>query len=218
MFFLRFSISLRYTNSLAVRLMLLLLLVNVFTTACSADLGGEERGDAPEERRLAAPDTASTRRRAPAEAAAAASLLGNPFVASRSQGNNLSTYFDRINADFTVDADAIENRHKPSLTDTVFTIRFGNSMMEFYAPSQTGELLLQVADIQSSDITLRNNLRVGMGEAELLNRLKTQGDELVITQSSDRIVASVREGAPASLHFHLKNNKVSRIRYEGYVD
>lgn len=216
MFFLRHSIS-RSKYSLAVRLMLLLLLVNTITTACSADLGREEN-DAPEERRLTSPDTTSTRRRAPAEAVASASLLGNPFVASRSQGNNLSTYFDRINVDFTVDADAIENRHKPDLTDSVFTIRFGNSMMEFYAPSQTGELLLQVADIQSGDITLRNNLRVGMSAAELLNKLKTQGNEMVITQSSDHIVASAREGAPASLHFHLKNNKVSRIRYEGYVD
>lgn len=213
MSFLRPSIS-RYTCRLAARLMLLLLLVNVFTTACSADMGREE-GEAPEVNTVAPPDTTSARRRAPA---ASASLLGNPFIASRSQGNHLSTYFDRINTDFTVDADAIENRHKPSLTDTIFTIRFGRSMMEFYAPSQSGELLLQVADIQANDITLRNNLRVGMSEAELLNRLKGQGDDMIITHGGDRILASVREGAPASLLFHLRNGKVSRIRYEGYVD
>lgn len=217
MSFFRPSIS-RHTCSLAARLMLLLLLVNVFTTACSADLGREEGNEAPEEHAVAPPDTTSTRRRAPAEAAASASLLGNPFVASRSQGNHLSTYFDRIKTDFTVDADAIENRHKPSLTDTIFTIRFGSSMMEFYAPSHSGELLLQVADIKGSDITLRNNLRVGMSEAELLNKLKGQGDDMIITHGGDRILASVREGAPASLLFHLQNGKVSRIRYEGYVD
>jgi len=216
MLLLRYSIS-RYKYSLAVRLMLLLLLVNTFTTACSADLGREENSDAPEERRLAAPDTMSARRRTSAEAITV-SLLGNPFVSSRSQSNNLSTYYDRINSDFTVDADAIENRHKPNLTDTIFTIRFGSSMMEFYAPSQSGELLLQVADIQSSDITLRNNLRVGMAETELLHRLKAQGSELVITHSGDQVTAANREGAPATLHFHLRNGKVSRIRYEGYVD
>ncbi|MCJ8165238.1 hypothetical protein MKJ04_10320 [Pontibacter sp. E15-1] len=216
MLFLRFRIS-RYKYSLAVRLMLLLLLVNVFTTACSADMGRKEDADAPEEHRLAAADTASTRRRS-ADAALTVSLLGNPFVASRSQGNSLNTYFDHINADFTVDADAIENRHKPNMIDTIFTIRSGNSMMEFYAPSQSGELLLQVADIQSGDVQLRHNIRVGMTEQELLGRLKAQGNEVVITHTKDRIVAANREGAPISLQFHLKNGKVSRIRYEGYVD
>ncbi|WP_161888802.1 hypothetical protein [Pontibacter russatus] len=208
----------RYTCSLSIRLMLLLLLANVFTTACSADLGSEERDGMPEERRLSFSDTTSARRRAPDGPAASATLLGNPFVASLSQGNSLSTYFDRISTDFTVDADAIQNRHKPSLTDTIFTIRFGNSMMEFYAPSQSGELLLQVADIQANDITLRHNLRVGMPETELLNRLKGQGDDIVITHGGDRILAAAREGAPASLLFHLRNGKVSRIHYEGYVD
>ncbi len=217
MFFLRHSIS-RYKHSLAVRLMLLVLLVNVFTTACSADLGHEEKTDAPEERRLVAADTTSTQRRRAADAARTVSLLGNPFVASRSQGNSLSNYFDHINADFTVDADAIENRHKPNMVDTIFTIRSGNSMMEFYAPSQSGELLLQVADIQSGDIMLRHNIRVGMTEQELLSRLKAQGNEIVLAHSKDRITASNREGAPITLQFHLKNGKVSRIHYEGYVD
>lgn len=217
MLFHRSGIS-RYTCSLSIRLMLLLLLANVFTTACSADLGSEERDDMPEGRRLSFSDTTSARRRAPAGATPSATLLGNPFVASLSQANSLSTYFDRISTDFTVDADAIQNRHKPGLTDTVFTIRFGNSMMEFYAPSQSGELLLQVADIQTNDITLRHNLRVGMPETELLSRLKGQGDDIVITHGGDRILAAAREGAPASLLFHLRNGKVSRIHYEGYVD
>lgn len=210
--------SLRYTYSLSVRLMLLLLLVNTFAVACSSDTASEERKFLPSERsNTALTDTASAGRRTPA-APATISLLGNPFVASRSQSNNLSTYIERIDSDLTLDADAIENRHKPDVTDTIFTIRFGSSMMEFYAPSQSGELLLQVADIQSPDITLRNNLRVGMSQAELLNKLKATGTDLIITQSNNQIVASNHEGAPTSLQFYLKNGKVSRIRYEGYVD
>ncbi|RDV14631.1 hypothetical protein DXT99_13250 [Pontibacter diazotrophicus] len=209
--------SLRYTYSLSVRLMLLLLFVNTFAVACSSDTASEEENFVPEERSNAITDTASVRRRAPA-APATVSLLSNPFVASRSQGNSLSTYIEQIDADLTLDADAIENRHKSDVTDTIFTLRFGNSMMEFYAPSQSGELLLQVADIQSPDITLRDNLRVGMSQSELLNKLKAQGQELDITQSNNEIIASNHEGAPMSLHFHLKNGKVNRIRYEGYVD
>ena len=217
MFIRRYS-SLRYTYSLSVRLMLLLLLVNTFAVACSSDTASEEQSFLPDEHSSAAvADTTSTRRRSPAEATTV-SLLTNPFVASRSQSNSLSSYIDRIDSDLTLDADPIQNRHKPNIADTVFTIRFGNSMMEFYSPSQSGELLLQVADIQSPDVTLRNNLRVGMSQAELLHKLKAQGKELVITQSSSEIVASNHEGAPISLHFYLKNGKVSRIRYEGYVD
>lgn len=208
----------RYTYSLSVRLMLLLLFVNTFAVACSSETASEEQNFLPDERSdETIADTASIRRRTPA-APATISLLGNPFVANRSQSNSLSTYIDRIDSDLTLDADAIENRHKTGVTDTIFTIRFGNSMMEFYAPSQSGELLLQVADIQSPDITLRNNLRVGMSQTELLNKLKAAGNDLVITQRDNQIVASNHEGAPTSLHFHLKNGKVSRIRYEGYVD
>lgn len=204
--------------SLAVRLMLLLLLVNTFATACNSEGAYDERNDKPNERsRALAPDTASVRRRATAETATLP-LLGNPFVASRSQSNSLSTYFDRINTNFTLDADAIENRHRPAVTDTIFTIRFGNSMMEFYAPSRTGELLLQVADIQSGAIKLRDNLRVGMPQAELISRLKANGRDMIITQTGNHIAASNQEGAPSTLHFHLKNGKVSRILYEGYVD
>lgn len=209
---------LRYTYSLSVRLMLLLLFVNTFAVACSSDTASEEESFLAEERSsTATTDTASIRRSTPA-APATVSLLSNPFVASRSQSNSLSTYIERIDADLTLDADAIENRHRRDVTDTIFTIRFGDSMMEFYAPSQSGELLLQVADIQSPDITLRDNLRVGMPQEELLNRLKAQGQELDITQSNNEIIASNHEGAPMSLHFHLKNGKVNRIRYEGYVD
>ena len=217
MIFRRFS-SLRYTYSLSVRLMLLLLLVNTFAVACSSDTASEEQKFLPSERSSnALTDTASIRRRT-LGAPATISLLGNPFVANRSQSNSLSTYIERIDSDLTLDADAIENRHKPDVTDTIFTIRFGSSMMEFYAPSQSGELLLQVADIQSPDITLRNNLRVGMSQVELINKLKATGKDLVITQSNNQIIASNHEGAPTSLHFYLKNGKVNRIRYEGYVD
>lgn len=160
-------------------------------------------------------DTTSTRKNA---VPTTVSLLGNPFVANRSKGNFLSSYYDRINSDFTIDADPIENRHRSTITDTVFTIRFGSSMLEFYAPSQTGDLLLQVADIRNSDITLRNNLRVGMSQAELMSKLKAFGKDIKVNQTSNEVVAYSHEGAPTSLHFYLKNGKVSRILYEGYVD
>jgi len=208
------SFSCRY--SLSVQLLVLLFLVSSIACACSSDPAAEERADAPVVPSAKPdPDTTSSRRTA---VPATVELLANPFVAKHSQSNNLSAYYDRITSDFTIDADPIENRHKPSITDTIYTIRFKNSMLEFYAPTQTGDLLLQVADIQNSDITLRGNLRVGMSQAELMSRLKAQGQDIRITQAPHLIVASNREGAPVSLLFHLKSGKVSRIRYEGYVD
>ncbi|WP_266204280.1 hypothetical protein [Pontibacter kalidii] len=203
-----------YNGSLKARLLLLLLLIHTFATACT-DNPAEEEADTPVERRTAEPDTTAVNS---SRAPGTHDLLGNPFVANRQQSNNLATYFDRINTDFTVDADAVENRHKASITDTIYTIRFGNSAMEFYAPTHSGELLLQMADIRGTDIKLRNNLRVGMPQAELLNRLKSQGEDLKIIQTPNEIVATAREGAPATLHFYLEKGKVSRILYEGYVD
>jgi hypothetical protein len=211
-----FYISRRLKYSLTVRLMILFFLVNTIASACSSDKVQDEQKDLRRERETThAPDTTSIKKSTPPSTVG---LLGNPFVASRSKGNFLSSYYDRINTDFTIDADPIENRHRASVSDTVFTIRFGASMLEFYAPSQTGDLLLQVADIRNSDITLRNNIRVGMPQVELISKLKSFGKDVRITQNPNEIVASNHEGAPASLHFHLKNGKVSRIRYEGYVD
>lgn len=211
-----YFISCRWKYSLALRLMILLFLVNTIASACTSDSATEEQKDMPRERESSMEaDTTSTRKNA---IPTTVSLLGNPFVANRSKGNFLSSYYDRINSDFTIDADPIENRHRSSITDTVFTIRFGNSMLEFYAPSQTGDLLLQVADIRNSDITLRNNMRVGMSQAELMSKLKAFGKDIRVTQNPNEIIASSHEGAPTSLHFFLRNGKVSRILYEGYVD
>ncbi|MBC5993199.1 hypothetical protein [Pontibacter cellulosilyticus] len=211
-----YFISCRWKYSLALRLMILLFLVNTFASACTSDSTTDGENDMPRERETTVEaDTTSTRRNA---APTTVSLLGNPFVANRSKGNFLSSYYDRINTDFTIDADPIENIHRSTVTDTIFTIRFGNSMMEFYAPSQTGDLLLQVADIKNSDITLRNNMRVGMSQAELMSKLKTFGKDIRITQNPNEVIASGYEGAPTTLHFFLKNGKVSRILYEGYVD
>ncbi|WP_276498058.1 hypothetical protein [Pontibacter litorisediminis] len=207
--------SICHQCSLKARLLLLLLFIHTIATACT-DNTSEEEGDMPLERpAAAAPDTTAVNSNS---APATIDLLGNPFVANRKQSNNLTTYFDRIDTDFTVEADAIENRHKASVTDTIYTIRFGNSALEFYAPTHSGELLLQMADIRSAHIKLRHNLRVGMSHGELLNRLKNQGEDLKIIQTPNEVVASAPEGAPATLHFYLQNGKVSRILYEGYVD
>ncbi|WP_299762256.1 hypothetical protein [uncultured Pontibacter sp.] len=208
------SYSICHKYSLKARLLLLLLLVHTFATACT-DSSPEEEADVPFERRTAEPDTTAV---STTRALATIDLLGNPFVANRQQSNDLTTYFDRIDSDFTVDADAIENRHKASVTDTIFTIRFGSSFMEFYAPSHSGDLHLQVADIRSTDIKLRNNLQVGMAQAELIKRLKSQAEDIKITQAPNEVVASAKEGAPVTLRFYLQKGKVSRILYEGYVD
>ncbi|MCX2738767.1 hypothetical protein [Pontibacter anaerobius] len=207
--------SICYKCSLKARLLLLLLLVHTIATACT-DKSSEEEADVPFERRAATePDTTAVHSTRPP---GTLDLLGNPFVANRQQSNDLTTYFDRIDADFTVDADAIENRHAAEVTDTIYTIRFGKSSMEFYAPSHSGDLHLQMADIRSADIKLRNNLRVGMTQAELVSRLKSQGKDIKITHTPSEIIASAREGAPVTLRFYMQKGKVSRILYEGYVD
>lgn len=196
--------------ALTIRLLVLLLLVQHVASACTTDQ--QEEFELPANR--ASGDTTSVRsnRRTPASL----SLLGNPFVASPAKSNSLSAYFDKIQEDFWVEADPVENLHRPDVIDTIYTIRFGNSMLELYAPTRSGKLLLQVADIRNSTVTLRNNLRVGMPQEELTARLK--GQNINIQQSPDKIVASTSEGAPITLYFFLKNGKVSRIFYEGYVD
>lgn len=212
MFYL-FSLSLQHRYSLAIRLLVLLWLLSSTASACTR----EEHSDEPQQRspQHIAPDTMLARKQ-PAGIPATIDFLGNPFLSDYRQSKTLDAYFARIASDFTLDAEPIENIHRATVTDTIYTIRFGDSMIELYAPSQTGELLLQVADIRNPGIALRNNMKVGMSQPELMNRLKRF--DVRILQTNTEIVATTVEGAPTSLHFYLKNGKVNRIRYEGYLD
>ncbi|PKV66469.1 hypothetical protein [Pontibacter ramchanderi] len=210
------SFSLRHRYSLSVRLLVLLLLISTTAAACRPEDTLEEQKEEPRERNQhTEPDTLLARRQ-PAGPAATIDFLGNPFLSDYRQSKKLDAYFARINTDFTLDADPVENMHRPAVTDTIYTIRFGESVIELYAPSQTGDLLLQVADIRNGGIALRNNMKVGMGQPELMTKLKNF--DVRILQTNSEIVATTVEGAPISLRFFLKNGKVNRIRYEGYVD
>lgn len=206
------SLNIRY--ALTARLLALLLLVSSVASACSSDQPTEEEHNAPDARDRSSDTTAI--RAVKNTAPTTIEFLGNPFISNRSQSNSLSAYFDKIQDDFTLDAEAIENIHRNSVTDTIYTIRFGKSVMEFYAPTQTGQLLLQVADIQDNSITLRNNIKIGISQKDLMGKLR--GQNLQVRQTQNEIVAGYEEGAPSQLHFYLKNGKVSRILYEGYVD
>lgn len=211
-----FSLSRRYRYSLTVRLLVLLLLISTTAGACS-ETTLEERADEPQERKKQniEPDTMLARRQ-PAGPPRTIDFLGNPILSDYRHSKKLDAYFARISTDFTLDADPIENIHRPTVTDTIYTIRFGESVIELYAPSQTGDLLLQVADIRNAGIVLRNNMKVGMAQPELMTKLKSF--DVRILQTNSEIVATSVEGAPASLRFFMKNGKVNRILYDGYVD
>jgi hypothetical protein len=213
----RFSLSLRHRYSLTVRLLVLLLLISNTAGACSSESAQHEQREQPQERtgQQVAPDTMLARRQ-PAGPPSTIDFLGNPFLSDYRQSKKLDAYFARISTDFTLDAEPIENIHRPAVTDTIYSIRFGESLIELYAPTQTGELLLQVADIRNAGIALRNNMKVGMSQPELMTKLKNY--DVRILQTNTEIVATSLEGAPTSLRFYLKNGKVNRIRYEGYVD
>jgi hypothetical protein len=204
----------RFKHSYGLRLKLLALMffVHSVAVACTADQSSNEANNSTTSRDTGDTTAISSRTRS----ATTIDFLGNPFIAGTAQSNSLSTYFNKITTDFSLDAEAIENRHRPTITDTIYTIRFGKSVLELYAPTQSGKLLLQVADIQNNTITLRNNLRVGMSQTELTGKLKAQN--LKLQQSPDTIVAYSKDGAPATLSFYFKNGKVTRILYEGYVD
>ncbi|SIQ50396.1 hypothetical protein SAMN05421545_0210 [Pontibacter lucknowensis] len=211
------SLSLRHRYSLSVRLLVLLLLITTTAGACSTEGTHDEHSDEPQERnpQHIEPDTMLARR-STGGPAATIDFLGNPFLSDYRQSKKLDAYFARISTDFTLDADPVENIHRPAITDTIYTIRFGESVIELYAPTQTGDLLLQVADIRNAGIALRNNMKVGMSQPELMTKLKNF--DVRILQTNSEIVATSVEGAPISLRFFLKNGKVNRIRYEGYVD
>ncbi len=203
--------------SLTARLFLLLLLLSPLTGACNSHTPGQEEDELPPIQQFRQPDTLATKASSPS-ATGTTELLENPFIADRGQGNKLEAYFVRISDNFTLDADPIENRHKPDISDTIYTIRFGDSVMELYAPSNTGDLHLQEADIRNSGITLRNNMKVGMSQPELMNKLKQKGNQTRILQTTNEVVVTTQEGAPVTLRFFLKNGKVNRIRYEAYLD
>jgi hypothetical protein len=207
--------SLNIHYFLTARLLAFLLLVSSVASACSSDKSAEEENKTAVNQENRSADTTSVK---PPSVVTAATIdfIGNPFISNRSQSNSLSIYFNKIQDDFTLDAEAVSNMHRSTVTDTIYTIKFGRSLLELYAPTQTGELLLQVADIRDSSITMRHNIRVGISQVDLLGKLRAQ--DLLVRQTPNEVVAGNKEGAPILLHFYLKNGKVNRILYEGYVD
>ena len=149
------------------------------------------------------------------EVAEANEFIFNPFGVDEQELAPIPEYGRKINASVVVDKEATANRHYPETIDTIFTLQFDSSSIRFYYPALSERYMLFEATIKSPNISLKNNIRVGMSRSELLDQVKDY--KLFIKEEGDSIM--IWSGVTdTSLTFKLKNGKVQRIQYDPYLD
>lgn len=132
-------------------------------------------------------------------------LVGEP--------NALYSYTRKLK-DCTIDRKPVQNRHDPAQTDTAITLRCSAAMLHLYQRSDASVLLVK-AEVTGPDVALAGGFRVGMPEAEAVTLAK----DLWLYSARTNLRIMVQDPVTGSrLSAYIRNNVVSRLVFEGYVD
>ncbi len=108
--------------------------------------------------------------------------------------------------------EAVPNRHTDGQVDTLITIKSDSTIFQFYSLADRD--LLQMATLSKEGITLGNGLEVGMTAEEVTRHIEPLQGRKSVPQS----ILIRAEQAPTSIRLRFKQNRLSSIDYQGYVD
>lgn len=108
--------------------------------------------------------------------------------------------------------EAVPNRHVQGQVDTLVTIKSDSTIFQFY--SMPGKDMLQSATLTKGGVTLGEGLEVGMTAEEVAQRIQPLQQKKAIPQT----ILIRAEQAPTSLRLRFKQNHLTFIQYDGYVD
>ena len=115
--------------------------------------------------------------------------------------------------DYKIDKKPITNLHDTTLTDTLMTVSFGKSMMEYYRPQSTENGLLIMADIHSDRVEFKKGIRIGMMEPEFVSLF----EELSGKENLNLVRISTFEGLTIT-EYLFENNKLTSVKFATYFD
>ncbi|MES2241125.1 MAG: hypothetical protein V4497_12790 [Bacteroidota bacterium] len=101
------------------------------------------------------------------------------------------------------------NTHNNSVTDTIYTYQNKASNFTFYKASD--RYILCDFSISENNVALQNEIKIGISKSEILKKLK-----LNIQQTDTIKIGDLEQNSVVNLIF--KNEKLSSIKYKGYVD
>ncbi|WP_224996654.1 hypothetical protein [Cesiribacter sp. SM1] len=108
--------------------------------------------------------------------------------------------------------EAVPNRHTDGQIDTLITIKSDSTIFQFYSLQDRD--LLQTATLSKAGIALGNGLEVGMTAEEVTNHIEPLQGRKAVPQS----ILIRAEQAPTSIRLRFRQNRLSYIDYQGYVD
>jgi hypothetical protein len=98
-------------------------------------------------------------------------------------------------------------------TDTLMTVNFGTSSIEYYKLQADAKGFIIGATIESNDVQLKKGIRIGMSDRDFSGLF----DELKGKANLNSIVVSTLEGLNQT-EFVFVNGKLSSVRYQSYFD
>ena len=98
-------------------------------------------------------------------------------------------------------------------TDTLMTVNFGTSSIEYYKLQADAKGFIIGATIESNDVQLKKGIRIGMSDRDFYGLF----EELKGKANLNSIMVSTLEGLNQT-EFVFVNGKLSSVRYQSYFD
>jgi len=107
----------------------------------------------------------------------------------------------------------VQNLHDSTRTDTLVTVSFGPSVIEYYKVQADGSGFILETSIQSDDVKFKKGIRIGMSRTEFFSLF----EELEGKPDLKSVLISTMEGLSQS-EFVFVNDTLSTVRYQSYFD
>lgn len=108
----------------------------------------------------------------------------------------------------------VPNKFVKNQTDTLITIRKGNSYIRLYAVSQEDKYFYEAAEILDAFPVFQKSIRVGQSKQDIARVFPALAKTKTIP---DYIEISAGEGADF-LYLVFQNNKLKKVNYHPYLD
>ncbi len=107
----------------------------------------------------------------------------------------------------------VRNMQDSTQTDTLITVNFGKSAIEYYKMQAGASGFITGATIESNAVEFKKGIKVGMGLDEFVSLF----GELEGKENLHSVIISTLEGL-SQTEFVFVNNRLSTIKYQSYFD
>jgi hypothetical protein len=114
---------------------------------------------------------------------------------------------------YEVDKKPVRNLHDSTQTDTLFTVKFGKSVMEYYQVRSNDNGLLIMADIQSDKVDFKKGIKIGMSATEFSSLFGELNDR----RNLSSVTISTLEGL-TKVDFLFSNDTLTSVNLQSYFD